>query len=60
MAVTKESLLEMADEKGRIAFTANTRSVLEEAVALRLALPINGMFREVEPGHLNSIYQVIL
>lgn len=60
MAVTKESLLEMADEKGRIAFTSNTRSVLNEADALGLVKPIYGLFREVEPGCLNSIYQVIL
>jgi hypothetical protein len=55
----KQTLLEMADKRGEIAYTSNTRDILDQAVAEGLAKPVSGKFREVEPGCLNSIYRVL-
>ena len=59
MAITKDDLLAIADDRGEIAYTSNTRDILDEAVEAGLALPVSGKFREVETGHLNSIYHVL-
>ena len=52
-------LAEMADHNGEIAYTSNTRSLLDNAKAAGLVKAISGKFRMVEPGHLNSIYRLI-
>ncbi len=55
----KETLLEMADSRGEIAYTSNTRDILDRAVEEGLAKPVSGKFKCVEPGKLNSIYRVL-
>lgn len=57
--MTKESLLEMADARGEIAYTSNTRNVLDQAVTQGLVEPVPGKFRQVEIGCFNSIYRVL-
>ena len=52
------ALREMADGNGEIAYTSNTRSMLDEAEALGIAKPVSGKFRSVEIGCLNSIYRI--
>lgn len=53
-----EALEAMADERGEIAFTSNTRDLLTEADQIGLVKPVSGKFRCVEPGCLNSIYRI--
>lgn len=55
----ENALHDMADAHGEIAFTGNTRSMLEEAEKLGLVKAVSGKFRMVEEGHLNSIYRLI-
>jgi hypothetical protein len=52
-------LYAMADAKGEIAFTSNTRVLLVEAEAAGLVKAVSGKFRMVEPGCLNSIYRLV-
>lgn len=55
----KATLREMADARDEIAYTSNTRDILDEAVEAGFAKPVSGKFRMVEPGHLNSIYRLL-
>lgn len=52
-------LHDMADASGEIAYTGNTRSMLDEAERLGLVKAVSGKFRMVEEGHLNSIYKLV-
>jgi len=54
-----EQLREMADANGEIAYTGNTRSLLDFAEEQGCVKAVSGKFREVEPGHLNSIYRIL-
>ena len=51
-------LKDMADELGEIAYTSNTRDLLNEAERAGLVAPVSGKFRMIEPGCLNSIYRM--
>ena len=53
------TLHEMADEHGEVAYTSNTRSLLDQAVERGLAKAISGKFKMLEPGTLNSMYRLI-
>lgn len=55
----EQRLHEMADDKGEIAMTSNTRSMIEEAEGLGIIRAVSGKFRMVEEGHLNSIYRIL-
>ena len=54
-----DELCEMADQKGEIAYTSNTRDLLDRANDEGLVKPISGKFRMVEPGCFNSIYRIV-
>jgi hypothetical protein len=55
----RATLREMADVRGEIACTGNTRDLLFEADERGLAKAIPGKFKSVVPGQLNSMYRVI-
>ena len=54
----RAELVEMADDKGEIAYTSNTRNLLDNGEAAGLVKAVSGKFRMVEPGHLNNIYRL--
>lgn len=53
-------LIEMADPNGEIAYTSNTREALDNAETAGLVKAVSGKFRMIEPGHLNSIYRIVI
>ena len=57
--VVVAQLREMADANGEIAYTSNTRSLLDFAEMQGCVKAVSGKFREVEAGHLNSIYRLL-
>ena len=54
----RAELVEMADDKGEIAYTSNTRDLLDNGEAAGLVKAVSGKFRLFEAGHLNSIYRL--
>ncbi len=55
----EQRLHDMADERGELAMTSNTRSMIEEAEALGLVKAVSGKFKMLEPNTLNSIYKIL-
>ena len=57
--MTKDDLMPLADNNKEIAYTSNTRAILDEAKEAGLVEPVSGKFRMIEPGCLNSIYRIV-